>query len=92
MERVGCEERTRRLQTRLGWATAHERLVKTFGVDGFVSAVRLVDSLTEVAGQQEHHPDLWVCWGKVRPELWPDAAAAITEADLRLASAIDALS
>lgn len=57
-----------------------------------MSAVRLVDSLTEAAEQQEHHPDLRVCWGKVRPELRTDAAVAITEADLRQASAIDALS
>ena len=30
------------MQTRLGWATAHERLVTTFGGDGFVSAVPVV--------------------------------------------------
>ncbi len=89
---LGAEEIARRLQTMQGWATVHERLVKTFSFNGFVSAVRFVDRLTEVAEQQGHHPDLWVSWGKVRVELRTHTAAAITEADFRLATAIDALS
>ena len=89
---LGTEEIARRLQTMQGWATVHERLVKTFSFNGFVSAVRFVDRLTEVAEQQGHHPDLWVSWGKVRVELGTHNAAAITEADFRLATAIDALS
>jgi 4a-hydroxytetrahydrobiopterin dehydratase len=70
----------------------HERLVYTFDSNGFVSAVRFVDRLTEVAEQQGHHPDLCVSWGKVRVQLRTHAAAAIIGADFCPATAIDALS
>jgi 4a-hydroxytetrahydrobiopterin dehydratase len=56
-----------------------------------VSAVAFVDRLTPVAEAQNHHPDLFVAWGRVTAHLWSHDAGGITARDLRLAAALDEL-
>ena len=85
------DEVSGRLEQLPGWTMQENKLVKSFTFDDFVGAVRFVDRLTEVAEQQGHHPDLFVTWGKVTVELSSHAAGGITEADFRLAAALDNL-
>lgn len=85
------EEISKRLEQIQGWTMQEGKLTKSFDFDDFVGAVRFVDRLTEVAEQQGHHPDLFVTWGKVKVELSTHAAAGITDADFRLAAALDNL-
>jgi 4a-hydroxytetrahydrobiopterin dehydratase len=85
------DEISSRLRRLKDWTAEDDKLVRTFDFDDFVSAVRFVDRLTEIAEEQGHHPDLHVSWGKVKVELRSHAAGGITEADFRLAAAIDGL-
>jgi 4a-hydroxytetrahydrobiopterin dehydratase len=72
-----------------GWRVEDGKLVKSFDFDDFVSAVRFVDRLTDVAEQMGHHPDLNVGWGKVTAQLSTHSAGGITDADVSLARGID---
>ena len=56
-----------------------------------MSAVAFVDRLTVAAEAQNHHPDLFVGWGKVTAQLWSHDAGGITARDVRLAHALDEL-
>jgi 4a-hydroxytetrahydrobiopterin dehydratase len=76
---------------RRGWRLEDGKLVKSFTFPDFVSAVAFVDRLTVVAEAHNHHPDLFVAWGKVNVQLWSHDSGGITARDVRLAHALDEL-
>jgi 4a-hydroxytetrahydrobiopterin dehydratase len=76
---------------RRGWSLEDGKLVKSFTFPDFVSAVAFVDRLTVVAEAQNHHPDLFVGWGKVTAQLWSHDSGGVTARDVRLAHALDEL-
>ena len=39
----------------------------------------------------EHHPDIYLSWGKVRVKIWTHKIDGLTESDFILAAKIDAL-
>jgi 4a-hydroxytetrahydrobiopterin dehydratase len=57
----------------------------------FVAAVRFVDGVTVIAEAHNHHPDVFVGWGKVIVHLWSYDVGGITSRDFRLAAALDEL-
>lgn len=74
------------------WEMADDkRLVRSFEFKDFISAVRFVDRIAEVAEIQGHHPDLYVGWGKVTAHLTTHSAGGVTGDDFELAAAIDRL-
>jgi 4a-hydroxytetrahydrobiopterin dehydratase len=53
--------------------------------------VSFVDRLTVVAEAQNHHPELFVGWGKVIVHLWSHDVGGVTSRDIQLAAALDEL-
>ncbi len=74
-----------------GWAFEDGKLFKSYTFPNFVLAVDFVDRLTVVAEAQNHHPDLFVTWGKVVVQLWSHDIGGVSERDFRLATALDQL-
>ena len=89
--RLDAEALAAQLATLNGWKLEDGKLVKSYTFADFVSAVAFVDRLTPVAESQNHHPDLFVTWGRVTVQLWSHDAGGVTARDVRLASALDAL-
>jgi 4a-hydroxytetrahydrobiopterin dehydratase len=85
------DDLAKRLQALSGWMLRDGKLVKSYTFPDFVAAVEFVDRLTVVAEAQNHHPDLFVGWGKVTVELSSHDVGGITARDFRLAAALDAL-
>jgi len=50
------------------------------------TAVRLVG---ELAKEQEHHPDIFLAWGKVEIRIWTHNIHGLTESDFILAAKIN---
>ena len=69
----------------------NKRIEKTFKFKNFVQAIEFANKITEIAEQEQHHPDLYIGWGKVRVELWTHALNGLTENDFILAAKIDAI-
>lgn len=88
---LGPDEVAERLQGLRGWTLQDGKLVKSYTFRDFVSAVEFVDRLTVVAEAQNHHPDLFVGWGKVGVQLSSHDVGGITARDFRLATALDDL-
>ena len=80
-----------RLTALAGWTFEDGKLCKSYTFPNFVLAVDFVDRLTVVAEAQNHHPDLFVTWGKVVVQLWSHDIGGVTERDFRLATALDQL-
>jgi len=43
----------------------------------------------DVAEEQNHHPDLYLAWGKVRVEIWTHKINGLTESDCIFAAKAD---
>ena len=80
-----------RLQSLSGWMSEDGTLRKQYTFPNFVSAVDFVNRVTTVAEEQNHHPDLFVSWGKVVVRLSSHDVGGITARDFRLAAALDQL-
>jgi 4a-hydroxytetrahydrobiopterin dehydratase len=71
------------------WIEKEGQLEREFKTPDFLTSFNLVSALVAPAEAQQHHPDLAFGWGYVRVSLTTHDAGGITEADHRLARAID---
>jgi 4a-hydroxytetrahydrobiopterin dehydratase len=75
-----------------GWEVIEDHhLSKTFKLPDFKEALRLVNLIGDIAEQEDHHPDIYLAWGKVRVEIWTHKINGLTESDFILAAKIDAI-
>ena len=83
-----------RLQGRLGhgWRVLEEHhLEKEFPFPDFKQALAFTNRIGDLAEQQNHHPDIYLSWGKVRVTLWTHKVNGLTESDFVLAAKIEGL-
>jgi 4a-hydroxytetrahydrobiopterin dehydratase len=64
-------------------------LSKEFAFANFAEALAFVNRVGEVAETQNHHPDLYLAWGKVRVEIWTHKIDGLTESDFVFAAKAD---
>ena len=78
------------LESLPGWTVENHKLVKTYERKDFADAVSFIVGMGFVCEQQDHHPELYNVWNKVRLEITThDAGNKLTEKDISLASAIE---
>jgi 4a-hydroxytetrahydrobiopterin dehydratase len=75
-----------------GWERDDDRITKEFRFRNFVDAVAFIDRLVAPAEAANHHPDLENHYNRVRVSLRTWDEGGVTEKDLALARAIEALS
>ncbi len=75
-----------------GWEVIdNHHLRKNWTFPDFESALAFVNEVGELAEREEHHPDLYLSWGKARVELWTHKVNGLTENDFIMAAKIDEL-
>ncbi len=75
----------------LEWRREGDELVKIVTRKDFASALDFVNQVGVLAEKRDHHPDIAISWNKVTLRLSTHSAGGLTELDLELAKAIDAL-
>jgi 4a-hydroxytetrahydrobiopterin dehydratase len=75
----------------LAWERDGDLLVKEVALADFAGAMGFVNAVADLANQRDHHPDIDIRWNRVTLRLTTHSQGGITEADLELARAIDAL-
>ncbi|MHC4611774.1 MAG: 4a-hydroxytetrahydrobiopterin dehydratase [Planctomycetota bacterium] len=74
-----------------GWTVEQEyHLTRTYELPDFATALAFVNRIGDIAEQQNHHPDLYLAWGKVRVEVWTHKISGLTESDFIFAAKVDA--
>lgn len=74
------------------WKTENNKLIKKFVFKDFTEAFGFMTKVALVAEKMNHHPTWTNTWNTVSFELCThDAGNTVTEKDLKLAEAIDAL-
>jgi 4a-hydroxytetrahydrobiopterin dehydratase len=85
------------LQNRLGadgngWRIEREHhLEKEFRFSDFVGALAFVNHVGALAEAQNHHPDIFLAWGRVRITIWTHKIDGLTESDFVFAAKCDQL-
>ncbi len=74
-----------------GWTHDGEALVRVFDRKNFDGSLAFVNAVAAVANRLDHHPDIALSWNQVTIRTWSHDANAVTERDVALARAIDAL-
>jgi 4a-hydroxytetrahydrobiopterin dehydratase len=76
-----------------GWQVIQENhLEKEYKFKDFREALAFTNRVGELAEQQNHHPDLYLAWGKVKVTLWTHSAGGLTQSDFVLAAKVERLS
>ena len=75
-----------------GWEPDdYKKIRKTFRFKDFATALEFVGRIGAVAEEQEHHPDIYLAWGKVEVILWTHKINGLSENDFILAAKTDLL-
>lgn len=75
-----------------GWERDGEAISKTFTLKGFTGAIAFANRVAEAATAADHHPDIHVeRYKTVRIVLTTHVSHGISQADIDLARAIDAI-
>jgi 4a-hydroxytetrahydrobiopterin dehydratase len=67
------------------------RIERAFSFPDFRSAMAFAVRVGELADREDHHPDLYVAWGRVRVEFWTHAIGGLHRNDFVMASKVDEL-
>jgi len=73
------------------WELVGGRLMKTVVCPSFPAALDFVMAVGRLAEEADHHPDIDIRWRTVTLSLVTHDAGGLTELDIALARAIDAL-
>jgi len=74
-----------------GWSRRGDVLVKSYTFASFSDSVAFVNRVAKTAEAMDHHPDIDIRYTKVTCTLSTHDAGGITDADLKLAEAIEKL-
>ncbi|MGO8696907.1 MAG: 4a-hydroxytetrahydrobiopterin dehydratase [Limisphaerales bacterium] len=85
------EELTRLvLELGQGWRVVNgHHLERDFKFDNFRQALDFTDCVGELAETQNHHPDIYLAWGKVKLTLWTHKIDGLTESDFIFAAKVN---
>ena len=75
-----------------GWLVLHEHhLEREYEFEDFREALQFTNRVGELAEAQNHHPDIYLAWGKVKLTLWTHKIDGLTESDFIFAAKVDQL-
>ena len=75
-----------------GWSLiGQHHLEKLYTFKNFAEALKFTNKIGELAEAQDHHPDIYLAWGKVKITLWSHSVDGLTESDFVLAAKIEGL-
>lgn len=75
-----------------GWEIIEDQhLEKEFKFKDFKQALDFTNNVGRLAEEQNHHPDIYLAWGKVRVRIWTHKIGGLHENDFILAAHIDQL-
>ena len=69
----------------------NHHLEREFLFPNFKEALDFTNKVGQISETENHHPDIYLAWGKVRIQIWTHKIDGLNESDFILASKIDQL-
>lgn len=73
------------------WDLDKKQIDRTFEFDDFTLAMDFVNSVAEIAEEDDHHPEIDIRYNKVRVALSTHSEGGLTDLDFEVAEKIDTL-
>lgn len=73
------------------WTLRDHSIVREFGFKDFRQAMEFVNRVASVAEAQDHHPDIFISYDKVKLELSTHTSGGLTNKDFEVAAKVDLL-
>jgi len=75
-----------------GWKVVNEHhLEKEYQFKDFREALDFTNKVGQLAERIQHHPDIYLAWGKVKLTLWTHKIDGLTESDFVFAAKVNSL-
>ena len=71
------------------WTVKNNKLIREFIFSDYKEALKFVNFIGEIAEKENHHPDIFLSFGKVKIELFTHDTNSITDKDVNLSREID---
>ena len=79
------------LRSLTSWQMEDGKLARVWTFPDFVEAMKFVNCVAELAERQGHHPDIDICYNRVKLALISHDAGGITPRDAEMARLLDSL-
>lgn len=74
------------------WRVVNEHhLERDYKFENFRKALDFTNQVGELAEEQNHHPDIYLAWGKVKLTLWTHKIDGLSEGDFIFAAKVNKL-
>lgn len=73
------------------WQLGGDKISADFKFKNFKESMAFVNKVADIAEQEDHHPDIYIYYSKVKLELTTHAISGLSINDFIMASKIDAL-
>lgn len=90
-DRLSQEQAQKMLDQVPGWEVIDNTIQREFQFPDFAKAMEFANKISQVAEEQNHHPDLHISWGKVGVELSTHKVGGLSRNDFILAAKINQL-
>jgi 4a-hydroxytetrahydrobiopterin dehydratase len=91
LERFSEAQAAERMPSIPGWTLESDAIARDFDFKDFRASLAFVESVADIAEEQDHHPDIVISYSRVRLFLSTHKVGGLTEKDFALAAAIDRL-
>ena len=91
MKKLTSSEAKKQLKNLRNWSLIKNYLEKDFDFEDFKQALNFVNKVAAVAERMDHHPDLYLSYGKVKISIYTHSMRGLSEKDFIFAQNIDKL-
>jgi 4a-hydroxytetrahydrobiopterin dehydratase len=71
------------------WTLKDNAIEREFKFDGFREAMDFINEVADIAESEDHHPDIYISYNKVRLELSTHAIGGLSRNDFIVAAKVD---
>ena len=86
-----AEEVETHLKTLTNWHQKDNALERVFTGENYLSTLNVLNSIAQLAEEQDHHPDLTLSYTTLTIRYWTHTTGGITELDIQAAHDVDNL-
>ncbi len=84
-------EAQNRLTELPGWELGQSAITREYRFKNFVEAMSFVNKIADVANAEDHHPDIWGSYSRVRLQLTTHKIGGLSRNDFIVAAKVDKL-